>query len=75
MKNVTVVIFATALALLAVASTVANAAYLENATQISPMKTPAHIALKKARAFNSMAYAPVASSDTYVRDFGIGSQR
>ena len=75
MKNVSTMIFAAAFAMSAVASTVANAAYLENATQISPMKMPAHVAFKKARALNSMAYAPADFADTYVRDFGIGSQR
>jgi len=75
MKNTTTITFAIALTLSAVASTVANAAYLENTSQISPTKMPAHVALKKARALNSMAYVPADLGGTYVRDFGIGSQR
>jgi hypothetical protein len=75
MKNATTIVFATALALSALASTVANAAYLENTTQITATKIPAHVALKKARALNSMAYAPADFGGSYVRDFGIGSQR
>ena len=75
MKSAATIIFATASALSAVSSTVANAAYLENTTQISTTKVPAHVAFKKARALNSMAYAPADLGSTYVRDFGIGSQR
>ena len=74
MKNVTTIIFAAALAMSAVASMVAKSAYLDNTTQITTAKIPAHVALKKARALNSMASAPADVGATYVRDFGIGSQ-
>ena len=75
MKNALKIVFASVLALSAVLPTFANAAYLENTLQSRTTGMSAHVAGKKARALDSMAYAPVESNGAYVRDFGISSQR
>jgi hypothetical protein len=74
MENATKIVFASALALVAVLPTFANAAYLENTLHPRTTGMSAHIA-KNARALDSMAYAPAESNAAYVRDFGISSQR
>jgi hypothetical protein len=74
MKNATKLLFASTLALAALASNFANAAYLQN----YPARTTgmaSHVASKHNRALDSMAYAPADFGGDNVRDFGISSQR
>ena len=79
MKTATKTIFAAALTLSAVVPTFAQAAYLENASQIRTTSAPVQNVMGKSaravRGLDSMAYAPADVSDRSVRDFGIGSQR
>ena len=75
MKNVAKVVFSFALTLAVVMPMLANAAYLENTSQVRTTGMLAHATGKNARALDSMAYAPADFGGGYVRDFGIGSQR
>ena len=75
MKNAAKIMFASALALSVVAPTFANAAYLENTSQVRTTGMRAHPAGKNAHALDSMAYAPADFGGGYVRDLGISSQR
>ena len=74
MKNATKLVFASALALAALASNFANAAYLENSTTRTTGMA-SHVAGKHNRALDSMAYAPADFGSGNTRDFGISSQR
>jgi hypothetical protein len=75
MKNCMKIVFF--LTLSAFASTVANAAYLENAREIQTRPAPAHSMNKSVvhRGLDSMAYVPAPAAESYPQDFGIGSQR
>ena len=79
MKTATKIIFAAALTLSAVVPTFAQAAYLENASQIRTTSAPVQNVMGKSaravRGLDSMAYAPADVGDRSSRDFGIGSQR
>ena len=81
MKIVSKVVLASALALSAVAPQFAQAAYLENPTQISSTSTQAqHVMSKRVlsqRAIDSNAYAPAEESASAPAgvDLGISSQR
>jgi hypothetical protein len=75
MKNGMKIVFV--LTLSAFASTVANAAYLENTSEIRTRPAPVHSMNKSGvhRGLDSMAYVPAPASERYPQDFGIGSQR
>ena len=79
MKIATKIIFASGLTFSAVAPTFANAAYLQNASQIRTTAAPTQYVMDKSvrtvRGLDAMAYVPAEVSDRYSRDFGIGSQR
>jgi len=56
----------------------ANAAYLQNASEIRPKPAPATHSMHKSgqlRDLDSMAYVPAPTGERYPQDFGIGSQR
>jgi len=80
-KTVSKIVLASALALSAVAPQFAQAAYLENATQITSTSTRAkHVMSKRVwphRGIDSNAYAPAEESASAPAgvDFGISSQR
>jgi hypothetical protein len=79
MKTATRIIFASALTLSAVVPTFAQAAYLQNTSQIRTTVAPAQHAMDKSvravRGLDAMAYEPADVGDRYSRDFGISSQR
>jgi hypothetical protein len=80
-KTTSKIVLASALALSAVAPQFAQAAYLENPTQLSSTSTRAqHVMSNRVwphRAIDSNAYAPAEPSASVPAgiDFGIGSQR
>lgn len=77
MTNGTKIIFI--LIFSAFASTFANAAYLQNASEIRTKPAPAthstHKSVGQVRGLDSMAYVPASTGERYPQDFGIGSQR
>jgi len=77
MTNGTKIIFV--LILSAFASTFANAAYLQNASEIRTKPAPVTYSLNKGvgqlRGLNAMAHVPPSAGERYPQDFGIGSQR
>jgi hypothetical protein len=76
MTNGTKIIFV--LIFSAFASTFANAAYLQNASEIRTRPasvTHMNNSTGQLRGAESMAYAPVSTGERYPVDFGIGSQR
>jgi hypothetical protein len=80
-KTVSKIVLASALALSAAAPQFAQAAYLENPTQLSSTSTRAQHVMSKGvwprRAIDSNAYAPAEASAIAPAgvDFGISSQR